>query len=193
MKKIILTIIISFLSFKAYGQSTNVLKFSCVYDPMAIKKEQKGVGFLESEKIDHTTICKIFNCVDEIEINRIFNNSDGKDEIRMRNSWFNHQGILLDDFTTKEKMLTITTYVSQSYFLETYLINRTNGNTTRKFYRFDNREFLTKLKKLERDNSKNTSLYNKKGRLSLNTLKSFSLEPWEVLHFEGSCKEGVGI
>ena len=57
-------------------------------------------------------------------INISNSNADGKDEYRLRNSWFNHQGILIDEFKITKKKVVIDTYVSQSYFLESYVIDK---------------------------------------------------------------------
>ena len=118
---------------------------------------------------------------------------NGEIEFRLRNLWFDHQGILLDDFLMTENKITINTFVSQAYFLDSYKIDRVSGKTERIIYRFDDPEFFYNLKKLEKNTSIDRPLFNKSGRLSLKTLKSFSLEPWEVFYFEGKCLEGTGI
>ena len=92
-----------------------------------------------------------------------------------------------------ENRITINTFVSQAYFLESYLIDRVTGKTERTFYRFDDPEFFYNIKKLEKSVTSDRPLFNKNGKLSLKTLKSFSLEPWEIFYFEGRCLEGTGV
>ena len=82
----------------------------------------------------------------------------------------------------------INTFVSQAYFLESYMIDRVTGKTKRTFYRFDDPDFYNINFK---ENSKiDQPVFNKKGKLSLKTINSFSLEPWETFYFEGKCLEG---
>jgi len=182
-----------FLSFDVSSKTKKVLEFTCEYDPNLIKKEQIDIGFIKDDNFDSLKICNTLSCRDKIEINLEGLKSNGKEEYRLRNSWFNHQGILLDDISIKDNEVRITTFVSQAFFLETYLIDRTNGKTKRSFYRFDNSKIYTTIKKLENDSTKNLPLYNSNGKLSLGTLKYYSLEPWEIVHFEGKCLEGTGI
>jgi len=181
-----------FYSFEVHGETRNVLKLSCEYDPNLIKKTTANADSLGSEEFDTQQICKSLNCKDIVEVYKN-NKSKNKDEYRLRNSWFNHQGILLDDFLLTDNTILINTFVSQAYFLESYLIDRVTGKTKRTFYRFDNPDFFFKIKKLEESASTKSSLFNEKGRLSLKTIKSFSLEPWEIFYFEGKCLEGVGL
>lgn len=193
MIRLCILVISLFVSVEVYGESTNVLNFSCQYDPSLIKKKQKKIGFLEYDKLDRLQICRAFGCEDTVEINKYSSQSDGEVEYRLRNSWFNHQGILLDDFLITENSVTINTFVSQAYFLESYLIDRITGKTTKTFYRFDDPEFFDQIIKLEKSTTKKIPLYNKNGKLSLKTLNSLSLEPSEILYFEGKCLEGIGI
>lgn len=192
MKKLV-SIIICFFWCLDVNSKDNVLKLSCEYDPKLIKKQKKDAGFIKYEDLDRTNICSFLKCQDTIEVNANGSKSDDNIEYRLRNSWFNHQGILLDDISIKDNEVRITTFVSQAFFLETYLIDRTNGKTKRSFYRFDNSKIYTTIKKLENDSTKNLPLYNSNGKLSLGTLKYYSLEPWEIVHFEGKCLEGTGI
>ena len=67
---------------------------------------------------------------------------NGEIEFRLRNFWFDHQGILLDDFLMTENKITINTFVSQAYFLDSYKIDRVSGKTERIIYRFDDPEFF---------------------------------------------------
>ena len=180
-----------FCSFEVHGETKNVLKLSCEYDPNLIKKTTADADSLVSKELDTQQICKSLNCKDIVEVYKN-NKSKNEDEYRLRNSWFNHQGILLDDFLLTDNTISINTFVSQAYFLESYLIDRVTGKTKRTFYRFDNPDFFFKIKKLE-ESTTNSSLFNEKGKLSLKTIKSFSLEPWEVFYFEGKCLEGVGL
>ena len=181
-----------FCSFEVRGETRNVLKLSCEYDPNLIKKTTINADSSASEELDTQQICKSLNCNDIIEVYKN-NKSKNEDEYRLRNSWFNHQGILLDDFLITENTISINSFVSQAYFLESYLIDRVTGKTKRTFYRFDNPDFFFKIKKLEESESTKSSLFNEKGKLSLKTIKSFSLEPWEIFFFEGKCFEGVGL
>ena len=184
--------IILFATFEVHGKPTNVLKLSCVYDPNLIKKETKNVDSLAIEKLDTSQICRSYNCKDIVEVNTEVK-SNGKAEYRMRNSWFNHQGILLDDFLITENTISIVTFVSQAYFLESYVINRVTGKAKRTFFRFDDPDFFYNIRKLERSNKNDRPLFNEKGKLSLKTIKSFSLEPSETFYFEGQCLEGTGV
>ena len=193
MKIFLLILICLFVSFEVDSKSTNVLKLSCEYDPNLIKKKQKDIGFLESEKIDRAEICSTFGCDDIIKVEKHHTQSDVEDEYRLRNSWFNHQGILLDDFLITANTITINTFVSQAYFLESYLINRVTGKTKRTFYRFDNPEFIYNINRLEKNTKRKPPLYDEKGKLSLKTLELFSLEPWEIISFEGKCQKGIRI
>tara|TARA_Y100000813_G_C23982365_1_gene267149 strand:+ start:58 stop:636 length:579 start_codon:yes stop_codon:yes gene_type:complete len=179
--------------FPVKSQSKSVLNLSCQYDPGLIKKKSKDLGIVENEKLNIPQICKSFSCTDKIEIKEYINETSGEIKYRLRNNWFNHQGIILDNFLKTKDSITITTFVSQAYFLESYFIDRETGNTKRKIYRFDDTVFLSKIKELEKDFSKNKPLYNKNGKLSLKTIESYALEPWETFFFEGRCQLGVGV
>ena len=191
VKSLFLSLIL-FASFEAHGQTSNILKLSCEYDPSLIKKKTTIVHSSENEKLDTLQICKSLNCKDIVEVHKD-NRSNNEAEYRLTNSWFNHQGILLDDFLMTENTISINTFVSQAFFLESYLIDRVTGKTKRTFYRFDNPDFFFNLKKLEKSSTSEKPLFNEKGKLSLKTIKSFSLEPWEIYYFEGKCLEGVGL
>ncbi len=179
--------------FPVKSQSKSVLNLSCQYDPGLIKKKSKDLGIVENEKLNIPQICKSFSCTDKIEIKEYINETSGEIKYRLRNNWFNHQGIILDNFLKTKDSITITTFVSQAYFLESYFIDRETGNTKRKIYRFDDTVFLSKIKELEKDFSKNKPLYNKNGKLSLKTIESYALEPWETFFFEGRCQLGLGV
>ena len=191
LKNIFLFLILS-ASFEAYSKTTNVLKLSCEYDPKLIKKKTTNIDSSESNTLDTVQICKSLYCKDIVEVNKD-NKPNDEAEYRLRNSWFNHQGILLDDFLITENTISINTFVSQAYFLESYLIDRVTGKTKRIFYRFDNPDFFYNIKKLEKNATSDSPLFNEKGKLSLKTIKSFSLEPWETFYFEGKCLEGIGL
>ena len=92
-----------------------------------------------------------------------------------------------------ENKIIINTFVSQAYFLDSYKIDRKTGKTKRTIYRFDGPDFFFNLKKLQENTSADRPLFNKKGKLSLKTIQSFSLEAWETFYFEGKCLEGTGI
>ena len=51
-------------------------------------------------------LCKSFGCNDVVEVNKN-DNHNGETEYRLRNSWFDHQGILLDIFLITENKITI--------------------------------------------------------------------------------------
>ena len=191
LKKIFLSLIL-FVSFKVHDETTNVLKLSCEYDPNLIKKKTTNIDSFKNEKLDTQQICKSLHCKDVVEVHKD-NKSSTEAEYRLRNSWFNHQGILLDDFLITENTISINTFVSQAYFLESYLIDRVTGKTKRTFYRFDNPDFFYNINKLEKSKNNKSSLFNEKGKLSLKTIESFSLEPWETFYFEGKCLEGIGL
>ena len=134
LKNIFLFLIL-FASFEAYSKTTNVLKLSCEYDPKLIKKQTTNIDSSESNKLDTVQICKSLYCKDIVEVNKD-NKPNDEAEYRLRNSWFNHQGILLDDFLVSKDKITIMTFVSQAYVLESYQIDRITGATKRIFYRF---------------------------------------------------------
>ena len=191
LKKVFIIFLI-FGSFEVYGKTSNILRLSCEYDPNFIRKKTKEKGFLENKNLDSSQICKFFSCSDIVEVHK-FDKSNRKSEYRLKNKWFDHQGILLDDFLITKNKITINTFISQAYFLESYVIDRTTGKTQRTFYRFDDPDFFFSIKKLEKNTTGESSLFNKKGKLSLKTIKKFSLEPWEIFYFEGECKEGTGV
>ena len=180
-----------FASSNAYTNPKNVLKLTCEFDPSLIKKEINEIGFVENDKINNQQICKNLGCKDFIEVNQ-YSLSNSENEYRLRNSWFNHQGILLDEYKTVKDIITINTFVSQAYYLESYTINKITGETKRSFYSFNDPKFFNAISKLEA-NTKNVPLYNKKGRLSMKTLESFSLKPKETFHFEGKCYKGLPV
>ena len=177
---------------KAIGNSTNIIKFECEYDPKLIKKTQKVNKTNEKQEIDSLEICKNFNCVDVVEVNAE-TISDDNSKYRLRNSWFNHQGILIDDFTMTKNIVTINTFISQAYYLESYVINRSTGKTKRTIYKFDYYELLEDKNKAEEDKNKKINLYNENGRISLKTLKLYNFKPQKKIIFEGKCMEGVGV
>ena len=179
--------------FEVESKTNNVLKLSCEFNPYSIKQKQKNVGFLEDEKIDRDQICNILGCKDIIEVNQYETKINDKYEYRLRNKWFNHQGILLDDFLITKNNVTINTFVSQAYFLDSYSINRVTGKTVRTFYRFNDPDLVNEIYKIQQSKSKKESLYNENGKLSLKTLESYSLKPVETLYFEGNCYEGTGV
>lgn len=192
MKRILLISICLLISFEIESKS-KVLKLYCEYDQDLIRKKQKDIGFLKDDEIDKIQICKIFGCKDIVEVYEDDSIPNENSEYRLRNSWFNHQGILLDEFSKKENSLTMNTFVSQAYFLESYVIDRNTGITKRIFYRFDDSEFFINLKKIENSNEDKDRLYDKKGKLSLKALELFSLKPKEIFYFEGKCLEGTGV
>ena len=191
MRKIIFILICLFNSNIAYSNPKNVLKLACEFDPDLIRKEINEIGFVENDKIDNKQICKNLGCKDFIEVNQ-YSLSNSENEYRLRNSWFNHQGILLDEYKTVKDTITINTFVSQAYYLESYTINKITGEAKRSFYSFNDPKFFNAISKLEA-NTKNVPLYNKKGKLSLKTLESFSLKPKEIFHFEGQCFKGLPV
>ena len=191
MKSLLYTIIVILAFSTAEGSPKNIIKFEREYDPNLIVKKQKNISFNNTKKVDSREICKKFKCKDVVEVIVDKTIASDKNKYRLRNSWFNHQGILLDDLSISNESITMNTVVSNAYILESYLINRVTGETEKKFYRFDNSEFFQKISELKKNNSQ--TLFNKDGRLSLKTLKSFSLEPWEVIYFKGKCLEGTGI
>ena len=186
-------LIFSFFYTQVEGKDNKVLKFSCKFDPNLIKQEEKKNGFLEFEKVNRSQICEFLSCEDTLEISVSGSKSDTRSEFRLRNTWFDHQGILLDDFLINENNVSITTFLSQAYFLESYFINKNTGEAIRKFYRFNDPDLYYEIKKIEKSLSEDSQFYNEKGKISLKSLKSYSLEPAEVFHFEGKCYEGVGV
>lgn len=169
----------------------NVISLSCEYDLDSIKKSQNGISLEENQELDRSAICKYLGCKDLVEVN--ISNTKANNEYRLRNSWFNHQGILLDDFSVTKEKIKLNTFLSQAFFLETYLIDRRTGKTKRTFYRYDDANIYYDIKKIEEDTNRKIPLFNQNGRLSLKTLNLFSLEPLEIFHFEGKCLEGTGI
>ena len=191
--KYVSTILILLFSLNVYSKSSNVIKLSCEYDPNLIKQELKDIGFLRNDEIDNSKICKFLNCKDVVEVIKSETQSNGEEEFRLRNSWFNHQGILIDDFLLSEDNIKISTFVSQAYFLESYTIDRVTGKTQRAFYRFNYPEFFSDVQKLEKSSSRKIPLFNDKGKISLKTLEILALKPYEVFYFEGVCYEGTNI
>ena len=192
MKKLFFILICLFASSNAYTNPKNVLKLTCEFDPNLIKRESIDIGFVENNKINKQQICNNLGCKDFIEINQ-YSFSNSENEYRLRNSWFNHQGILLDDYTTVKDTITINTFVSQAYYLESYTINKITGKTKRSFYSFNDPKFFNAINELETSTKKKVPLYNKKGKLSLKTLELLSLKPKEIFHFEGMCYKGLPI
>ena len=184
-------ILIFLISSEVNSQASSILKLSCEYEPNLI--ERKKTDSLENQKLDTVKICETFSCNDTVEVIKDNNQSDKTSKYRLRNSWFNHQGILLDDFAISKDNITINTVVSNAYFLESYIIDRITGKTERIFYRFDNTELFDKINELKKSKENSKTLYNKNGRLSLKTLKLFSLDPWEAIYFKGECFEGTKI
>ena len=193
MLKIILILFCVGIFFEVKSKTNNLLKLSCEFDPNSIRQNQKNIGYLEDKKIDRNQICRILGCEDIIEVNKNETTINDKHEYRLRNSWFNHQGILLDDFLVTKNNITINTFVSQAYFLDSYFVNRVTGKTERTFYRFNDPELINKINKIEESKTNKESLYNENGKLSLKTLESYSLKPAETFYFEGNCYEGTGI
>ena len=191
LKNIFLFLIL-FASFEAFSNTTNVLKLYCEYDPKLIKKQTTNIDSSESNKLDTVQICKSLYCKDIVEVNKD-NKPNDEAEYRLRNSWFNHQGILIDDFTMTKNIVTINTFISQAYYLESYVINRSTGKTKRIIYKFDYYELLEDKNKAEEDINKKINLYNKNGRISLKTLKLYNFKPQKKIIFEGKCMEGVGV
>ena len=185
-------LLILFISLDAFAQSLNVLKLSCEYNPNLIKKKTKSTNSSDNKDFDSSKICKFLSCTDTVEVNKTIT-SNSEIEYRLRNSWFDHQGILLDDFLITKETIMINTFVSQAYFLESYMIDRVTGKTKRTFYRFDDPDFFYNIKKLQENSKIDQPVFNKKGKLSLKTINSFSLEPWETFYFEGKCLEGSGV
>ena len=193
MLKIILILFYVGVFSEVKSKTNNVLRLSCEFDPNSIKQKQKDIGYLEDKKIDRDQICRILGCEDIIEVNKNETTINDKYEYRLRNSWFNHQGILLDDFLVTKNNITINTFVSQAYFLDSYFINTATGKTKRTFYRFNDPEFINKINKIQQSKTKKESLYNDNGKLSLKTLKLYSLKPTETFYFKGNCYKGTGV
>ena len=193
MKILLYITIVTLVFSEAGGSPKNIIKFECEYDPNLIEKKQKNISFNNKKKLDSKEICKKFKCRDVVEVNVDEATADKKNKYRLRNSWFNHQGILIDDFTMTKNIVTINTFVSQAYYLESYMIDRSTGKTTRTFYKFDYYELLEDVNKIKNDTKKKISLYNENGKISLKTLKLFDLKPQKKIIFEGKCMEGVGV
>jgi len=193
LKSLLNIIIFIFVFSETNSSSSNVIKFECVYDPKLIEKKQKNISFNNEQKLNSLEICKKFKCKDVVEVNVEKTINGSKSKYRLRNSWFNHQGILIDDFIITKNIVTINTFVSQAYYLESYVINRSTGKTKRTFYKFDYYELLEDINKIENDTNKKISLYNKNGKISLKTLKLFNLIPQKKIIFEGKCMEGIGV
>ena len=191
--KSLLYITIVTLAFSTAGSSPqNIIKFECKYDPNLIEIKQKNISF-NKKKFDFREICKKFKCKDVVEVNVDKTIAGDKNKYRLRNSWFNHQGILIDDFTMTKNVVTINTFVSQAYYLESYMIDRSTGETKRTFYKFDYYELLEDINKIKSDTKKKISLYNENGKISLKTLNLLNLKPQKKIIFKGRCMEGIGI
>ena len=193
MKSLIYIIIFFFAFSGTNSNSSNIIKFECEYDPNLIEKEQKNVNFNNKQKLDLKEICKKFKCKDVVEVNVEKAITGDKNKYRLRNSWFNHQGIMIDDFIMTKDSVTINTFVSQAYYLESYKINRSNGKTKRTFYKFDYYEILEDINKIESETNKKITLYNENGKISLKTITLFNLKPQKKIIFEGKCMEGIGV
>ena len=173
------------------SKANDVVKFKCKFDQNLITQEDKNVGFLKKEKINRSKICQLLACEDTLEV--FESKSNSKNMFRLRNTWFNHQGILLDDYSVNKNIISIRTFLSQAYFLESYLIDKNTGKAKRSFYRFNDPDFYYKIKKAEKSSSNENPLFNDKGKISLKSLNSYSLEPAEVFYFEGECYDGIGV
>ena len=193
MKSLLYTIIVILAFSTAEGSPKNIIKFECQYDPNLIVKKQKNISFNNTKKVDSREICKKFKCKDVVEVIVDKTIASDKNKYRLRNSWFNHQGILIDDFTMTKNIVTINTFVSQAYYLESYVIDRSTGKTKRTFYKFDYYELLEDINKIENDTKKRIRIYNENGKISLKTLTLFNLKPQKKIIFEGKCMEGIGI
>ena len=193
MKSLIYIIIFFFAFYGTNSNSSNIIKFECEYDPNLIEKKQKNVNFNNKQKLDLKEICKKFKCKDVVEVNVEKAITGDKNKYRLRNSWFNHQGIMIDDFIMTKDSVTINTFVSQAYYLESYKINRSTGKTKRTFYKFDYYEILEDINKIESETNKKITLYNKNGKISLKTITLFNLKPQKKIIFEGKCMEGIGV
>ena len=193
MKSLNYIIIFFFAFYGTNSNSFNIIKFECEYDPNLIEKKQKNVNFNNKQKLDLKEICKKFKCKDVVEVNVEKAITGDKNKYRLRNSWFNHQGIMIDDFIMTKDSVTINTFVSQAYYLESYKINRSNGKTKRTFYKFDYYEILEDINKIESETNKKITLYNENGKISLKTITLFNLKPQKKIIFEGKCMEGIGV
>ena len=193
MKSLIYIIIFFFAFYGTNSNSFNIIKFECEYDPNLIEKKQKNVNFNNKQKLDLKEICKKFKCKDVVEVNVEKAITGDKNKYRLRNSWFNHQGIMIDDFIMTKDSVTINTFVSQAYYLESYKIDRSTGKTKRTFYKFDYYEILEDINKIESETNKKITLYNKNGKISLKTITLFNLKPQKKIIFEGKCMEGIGV
>lgn len=193
MKSLIYIIIFFFAFYGTNSNSSNIIKFECEYDPNLIEKKQKNVNFNKKQKLDLKEICKKFKCKDVVEVNVEKAITGDKNKYRLRNSWFNHQGIMIDDFIMTKDSVTINTFVSQAYYLESYKINRSTGKTKRTFYKFDYYEILEDINKIESETNKKITLYNENGKISLKTITLFNLKPQKKIIFEGKCMEGIGV
>jgi len=193
MKSLIYIIIFFFAFYGTNSNSSNIMKFECEYDPNLIEKKQKNVNFNKKQKLDLKEICKKFKCKDVVEVNVEKAITGDKNKYRLRNSWFNHQGIMIDNFILTKDSVTINTFVSQAYYLESYKINRSTGKTKRTFYKFDYYEILEDINKIESETNKKITLYNENGKISLKTITLFNLKPQKKIIFEGKCMEGIGL
>ena len=110
-----------------------------------------------------------------VEVNVEETKAGVKNKYRLR-IWFNHQGILIDDFTMTKNIVTINTFVSQTYYLESYIIDRSTGKTERTFYKFDYYSFLEDINKIGMIQRKRSSL-QRIWKNILKTLTLFNLKP----------------
>ena len=193
MKSILYITVVTLAFSTAGGIPKNIIKFECEYDPNLIEKKQKNISFNNKKMLDSKEICKKFKCKDVVEVNVDKTIAGDKNKYRLRNSWFNHQGILIDDFTMTKNIVTINTFVSQAYYLESYMIDRSTGKTKRTFYKFDYYELLEDINKIENDTKKKISLYSENGKISIKTLKLLNSKPQMKIIFKGSCMEGIGV
>ena len=199
MKSLIYIIIFFFAFSGTNSNSSNIIKFECEYDPNLIEKKQKNVNFNNKQKLDLKEICRKFKCKDVVEVNVEKAITGDKNKYRLRNSWFNHQGIMIDDFIMTKNNVTINTFVSQAYYLESYKINRSTGKTKRTFYKFDYYEILEDINKIEMFRSQHEYVFevSKRGEALLlatklsgqligNPKNKVTISPGMILIFLGS-------
>ena len=110
-----------FCSFEVRGETRNVLKLSCEYDPSLIKKTTINADSSGGEELNIQQICRSLNCKDIIEVYKN-DKSKNEDEYRLRNSWFNHQVILLDDFLLTDNTILINTFVSNIFIVYFFVV-----------------------------------------------------------------------
>ena len=173
MKYFLNIIFFALVFYETNSSSQNILKFECKYDPNSIVIKQKDGNLLKNLDFNKVKICKKFNCKDEVEITVSNFVSKNKNEYRLKNLWFNHQGILIDEFSMTKKSV--------------------NGKTKRTIYKFDYYELLEDKKKIEKQTNKKIRLFNEIGKISFDTIKLFNSKPQKKLIFEGKCLEGTGV